>query len=79
MPAYPLEIHRKIDRRWQQRWALRLPLNDNNPADGICPVCHVPAPVVPFATDQLLRGRIHRHWLCDACGHEWATTGRALS
>jgi hypothetical protein len=67
------------DRRSESAVRLRVPLNDNAPADGICPACHAPAPIMPIASDRLRAGRIHQHWLCKSCGHEWTTLAHVVS
>jgi hypothetical protein len=47
--------------------------NDNFADDGPCPVCQGQAgadrPNAEFRGD-----RLHRRWLCRACGHQWTTT-----
>jgi hypothetical protein len=79
--AYPRAISWEIDRNRRRESAVpvRVPLNDNDPADGICPACHAPAPTTPIASDRLRAGRIHQHWLCKSCGHEWSTLAHVVS
>jgi hypothetical protein len=79
MHARAITISSQVDCLRRTRPGIHLSLNDNNPADGICPVCYAPAPVVPFASDRLATGRIHEHWLCQSCGFEWTTTAHVVS
>ena len=81
MHAHSMTNNSPVDRirRRKREPGVRLPLNDNNPADGICPACHAPAPVAPIASDHVGRGRVHEHWLCDYCGFEWTTTVHVVS
>jgi hypothetical protein len=81
MFAPALTTSSQLDPLRRARRGLRplCPLNDNNPADGICPACHAPAPGTPIALDRLGRGRVHQHWLCDSCGYEWTTSAHVVS
>jgi hypothetical protein len=78
---YPLDIRRKIDRKWQQRVA---PVRTTVPKHAIveawrCALCHAPAPITPIRPDYLGAGVIHHHWLCAPCGQVWTTAVRMPS
>jgi hypothetical protein len=82
--AYPIDISRKIDRKWQRRLdaaSMRTPAwkNEGHAADRRCPACGVPAPIAPIASAFLGAGLVHHHWLCDPCGHVWTTAVRMPS
>jgi hypothetical protein len=72
---YPLDIRRRIDRRWQRRSAAApvRPRPAKSEGGGRCPACDAPAPVAPKASAHPGSGLIHHHWLCDSCGHAWTT------
>jgi hypothetical protein len=40
---------------------------------GLCPDCNRPAPIAPLSSEYRGEGRIHHHWLCRACDHDWIT------
>jgi hypothetical protein len=74
--AYPIDIAREIDRRWQRRssdFSSPQPNNDNHAGDGRCPLCNVPASIAAIASEHRGNGLIHHRWLCHVCGHEWVT------
>jgi hypothetical protein len=79
--AHSLTTSSQVDRlqRIKRGPGARSPLNDNNPADGICPACHAPVPDAPTTSDRLGRGRVHEHWLCETCGYEWTTSAHVVS
>lgn len=50
---YPVDVRRKIDRKWQRYSAafMRAHLaNDHNADGGRCPLCNAPAPIAPIAS-----------------------------
>jgi hypothetical protein len=74
---YPLDIRRRIDRKWQQR-----PVPSPAPARArpriappACPHCHAPAPRVPAVSTRLADGSVHHRWVCAACGGAWTKAG----
>jgi hypothetical protein len=80
--AYPLDITREIDRRWQRRSKVvpsPRPNNDNHAGGGRCPACNVPASIAPTASEYRGQGFIHHHWMCHSCGHEWITVHQVLT
>ena len=79
--AYPIDISRAIERKWQRRLdvaAKRVAVSKNRQvaAQPRCPVCRVAAPIAPIASAFLGAGLIHHHWQCDPCGHAWTTSVR---
>jgi hypothetical protein len=78
--AYPIDISREIDRKWQRRLdaaAIRAPVSkEGDHTEQRCPACGVPAPI---ASAFLGAGLIHHHWLCGPCGHAWTTAVRMPS
>lgn len=40
---------------------------------GRCPACGRAGSIAPASSEYHGRGRIHHHWLCGACGHDWVT------
>jgi hypothetical protein len=82
--AYPIDISRKIDRKWQRRFdaaAMRAPVlkKGDHAAERRCPACGVPAPIAPIASSFLGAGLIHHDWRCGPCGHAWTTGVRMPS
>ena len=76
-PAYPNDIAQTVERRWQNRTSISPPLptprNDNAAGGGHCPACDKLGPIAPIVSEYRGNGRIHHHWLCKTCGHEWGT------
>jgi hypothetical protein len=82
--AYPIDISRNIDRKWQRRLddaSMRHPASKkgDHAAERRCPACGVPAPIAPIASVFLGAGLIHHRWLCGPCGHAWTTDVRMPS
>jgi len=74
---YPVDIRRKIDRKWQRYSAapMRVRLaNDHKDDGGRCPLCNAPAPITPIASSYRDAALIHHRWRCTPCGHGWITT-----
>ena len=74
---YPVDIRRRIDRKWQQRSArARSPARlSRQRLESSCPLCrrYVIAPVASVFRGS---GLIHHHWLCTPCGYVWTTAVR---
>jgi hypothetical protein len=82
--AYPIDIAREIDRKWQRRVDVaplraRVPPQTDAAVGDCCPVCRVPPPIAPIASAFLGDGLIHHYWLCTSCDHEWITAVRMPS
>jgi len=57
----PLDVRRKIDRKWQRysAAAMRARLANDRKADGgRCPLCNAPAPIAPIASSYRDAGPI---------------------
>jgi len=82
--AYPIDISRNFERRWQRqlqaaRTRARSPVNDEPSDNACCPACFGPAPLAPASSDVCGDGMVRHHWCCQACGHGWATLARAVA
>ena len=80
--AYPIDIARQIQRRWQYRLRLakvRPAQNGNGPGDVLCPLCKGYASMGPKPSEYCGKGLVRRHWRCRACGHEWVTVLHVLA
>src|SRR5437763_1547744 len=74
--AYPIDIAREIDRRWQRRaraFSSPQPNNDNYAGGGHCALCNGSASIAPIASAYRGNGLIHHRWRCHCCGYEWHT------
>ncbi|MFL4983774.1 MAG: hypothetical protein ACJ8FU_22820 [Xanthobacteraceae bacterium] len=82
--AYPIDISREIDRKWQRRLHAAstrrsLSKKGERAAERRCPACGMPAPIAPIASAFLGAGLIHHQWLCGLCAHAWTTAVRIPS
>jgi hypothetical protein len=74
--VYPIDIARKIERRWQHRFPMatsRTAKNDNRAGGGLCPMCKGYGAIATTPTEYCGKGLVRRHWQCRACGHPWVT------
>jgi transposase-like protein len=72
---YPIDIRRRIDRKWQRRLAAAPARAASAKHDGeaACPRCQAPAPIASVYRGA---GLIHHQWRCTACGQAWTTAVR---
>ena len=76
--AYPIDIAREIDRRWQRRSNIApVPSTNNENRGRCCPLCNMSASIAPAASEHRGKELIHDRWLCLSCGHDWITAHRA--
>jgi rubredoxin len=78
--AYPIDIAREIDRRWQRRSNIApAPRTENENRGRCCPVCNMSTSIAPSAS--ALRGKelLHHQWLCPSCGHDGMTVHRVCA
>ena len=78
--AYPIDIAREIDRRWQRRSNLPpAPKTENENRDPCCPVCNMSSSIAPAASGHRGKEFINDQWLCPSCGHDWITVQRVCA
>ncbi len=73
----PMDIIRKVERRWEQRKNAAITRNDNDHV--ACPVCKAAGSFARVNSEYRGRGIMHHHRQCAVCGHEWITVVHVLS
>jgi hypothetical protein len=73
MAVYPVEFHRRTERKWPRNAASSVQIRR---ADQ-CPHCCILA-AGPLVSVHLPGGDIKHHWRCKACEFDWDTIFRPL-
>jgi hypothetical protein len=71
--TYPVDIVRKIDRRWERLFKVATP-NATQNGDRFCRVCKNNSSISCLVTEDCVNGLSQHDWLCPTCSFELVTT-----